>query len=184
MAIEEDDLELDEDAGKKGKSSKVKIIIIAVVALLMVGASIGGTLFFLGGSDEDMAMEEGDAQSSDKKKKKKSAKGGDGGKVIYHAFEPPFVVNFEDKGVVRFLQIGLSTMTHDESVVASLKQHDPVIRNNLVLLFSSQSFKDLSSREGKEKLRADTLKEIQSILTKYTDDKGVEEAFFTSFVIQ
>ena len=184
MAIEEDDLELDEDAGKKGKSSKVKIIIIALVVLVLMAASIGGTLYFLGGSDEDMAMEDGDAKSGDKKKKKKSAKGGEAKTVIYHAFEPAFVVNFEDKGVVRFLQIGLSVMTYDAAVTDSLKQHDPVIRNNLVLLFSSQSFKDLSSREGKEKLRADTLKEIQSILMKYTDDKGVEEAFFTSFVIQ
>ncbi len=186
MAIEEEDLELDEDAGKKGKSSKVKIIIIALVVLVMMGASIGGTLYFLGGSDEEMVAEEDDAtgDSKQKKKKKKAEKNGEPEMVIYHAFEPAFVVNFEDKGVVRFLQIGLSVMTYDEAVTASLKQHDPVIRNNLVLLFSSQSFKDLSSREGKEKLRAETLKEIQSVLKKYTDDKGVEEAFFTSFVIQ
>jgi flagellar FliL protein len=185
MAIEDEDLELDEDAGKKGKSSKVKIIIIVLVVLAMMGASIGGTLYFLGGSDEEMVAEQGDGNNEGKhKKKKKVAKDGEAVKVIYHTFEPPFVVNFEDKGVVRFLQIGLSVMTHDETVSASLKQHDPVIRNNLVLLFSSQTFKDLSSREGKEKLRVETLKEIQSILKKYTDDKGIEEAFFTSFVIQ
>lgn len=182
MAIEEEDLELDEAAGKKGKSSKMKIIIISLVVLLMIGASVGGTLYFLGGSDEEMA-DEMDAKA-DSKKGKKKAKSADAMKVVYHAFDPPFVVNFEDKGVVRFLQVGLSVMTHDEAVIASLKQHDPVIRNNLVLLFSSQTFKDLSSRKGKEKLRQETLKEIQSILKKYTDDKGVEEAFFTSFVIQ
>jgi flagellar FliL protein len=183
MAIEEEDLELDEDAGKKGKSGKVKIIIIVLVVLAMMGASIGGTLYFLGGADEEMAAEEGDGNGEDKAKMK-VAKDGEAAKVIYHSFEPPFVVNFEDKGVIRFLQIGLSVMTRDETVIDSLKQHDPVIRNNLVLLFSSQTFKDLSSREGKEKLRVETLKEIQSILKKYTDDKGIEEAFFTSFVIQ
>lgn len=183
MAIEDEDLELDEDAGKKGKSSKVKIIIIALVVLLLMGASIGATLYFLGGSGEEMAMDEADGKNG-ASSKKKAAKDGEATKVIYHAFEPPFVVNFEDKGVIRFLQIGLSVMSHDETVTASLQQHDPVIRNNLVLLFSSQSFKDLTSREGKEKLRVDTLKEIQSVLKKYTGDEGVEEAFFTSFVIQ
>lgn len=183
MAIEEEDLELDEAAGNKGKSSKVKIIIIALVVMLLMGTSIGGTLYFLGGSDEEMS-EQADGMADSKKKKKKAAKSGEPVKIIYHAFDPPFVVNFEDKGVVRFLQIGLSVMTHDETVTASLQQHDPVIRNNLVLLFSSQTFKDLSSREGKEKLRMQTLKEIQSIMKKYTDDKGIEEAFFTSFVIQ
>lgn len=184
MAIEDKDLELDEDAEKKGKSGKAKIIIIALIVVVLMGASIGGTLLFLGGSDEEMAMEEDGDNGKEKKKKKKVAKDGEEMKVIYHAFEPAFVVNFEDKGVVRFLQIGLSVMTHDETVIAGLQQHDPVIRNNLVLLFSSQSFKDLSSREGKEKLRVETLKEIQSVLKKYTDDKGIEEAFFTSFVIQ
>lgn len=183
MAIEDEDLELDDAAAKKGKSSKVKILIIALVVLLLMGASIGGTLYFLGGSDDEMAMDDAAGMSEDNGKKKAN-KDGEQMKVIYHAFNPAFVVNFEDKGVVRFLQIGLSVLTHDEAVVASLEQHDPVIRNNLVLLFSSQTFKDLSSREGKEKLRIQTLNEIQSILTKYTGDKGVEEAFFTSFVIQ
>lgn len=185
MAIEEEDLELGDGAAKKGKSSKVTIIIIAVVALLMIGASIGGTLYFLGGSDEEMSTANADSEAGDKNKKsKKAAQEGESKVVIYHAFEPAFVVNFEDKGVIRFLQVGLSVMTRDEAVIGHLKQHDPVIRNNLVLLFSSQSFKDLSSREGKEKLRAETLKEIQAILKKYTDDKGIDEAFFTSFVIQ
>lgn len=183
MAIEEEDLELGDGAAKKGKSSKVTIIIIVVAVLVMIGASIGGTLYFLGGSDEEMST--ADAEAGDKhKKSKKAAQEGEVKVVIYHAFEPAFVVNFEDKGVIRFLQVGLSAMTHDESVISDLKQHDPVIRNNLVLLFSSQSFKDLSTREGKEKLRAETLKEIQTILKKYTSDKGVDEVFFTSFVIQ
>ena len=183
MAIEEDDLELDEDAAKKGKSSKVKIIIIALVVLLLIGGTVGGTLYFLGGSSsEEMAAEDGDVENDGKKKKK--AKGSKSKVVTYYAFDPAFVVNFEDKGVIRFLQITLSAMTYDTAVPDSLKEHDPVIRNNLVLLYSSQSYSDLTSREGKEKLRADTLTEIQSILKKYTDDKGIEEVFFTSFVIQ
>lgn len=185
MAIEEEDLELDEGAAKKGKSSKVKIIIIALVVVLLMAGSIGGTLYFLGGSSSDEMVAEDDAVENDgKKKKSKSSKDSNSKVVTYYAFDPAFVVNFEDKGVIRFLQITLSAMTYDATVPDSLKQHDPVIRNNLVLLYSSQSYSDLTSREGKEKLRADTLSEIQSILKKYTDDKGIEEVFFTSFVIQ
>ena len=181
MAIDEEDLELGDDDGKPVKSGKLKIIIIVLVVLVLMGASIGGTLYFLGGAGEETVAEDTTGKTANKKAQAKDA---GNTKVIYHPFEPPFVVNFEDKGVVRFLQIGLSVMTHDEAVVDSLKQHDPVIRNNLVLLFSSQSFKDLSSREGKEKLRTETRKEIQSVLQKYTDDKGIQEVFFTSFVIQ
>ncbi|WP_126453789.1 flagellar basal body-associated FliL family protein [Sulfuriflexus mobilis] len=177
MAIEEEDLELDAEAAVKGKSSKVKIIIIALVVLILMGTSIGVTLYFTGafGSAEEQGEEKAEAEVKQPEQ---------AGKLIYHAFEPPFVVNFEDKGVVRFLQIGLSVMTKDEGVITSIQQHDPVLRNNLVLLFSSQSFKTLTTREGKEALRAQTLKEIQGALEKQGAKSAVEEVFFTSFVIQ
>lgn len=189
MAIDEDDLELDTESGtgkKKGKSSLVKIVIISVVVLLVMGITIGATMYLVGGSEDASAAEDmaaGEGESAKKKQKDKPVRK-DSGDIIYHAFEPAFVVNFEDKGVVRFLQIGLSVMTHNEDVVADLQQHEPVIRNNLVLMLSSQKYEDLTSREGKEKLRAMIRDEIRSILRKYTGDPGIEEAFFTSFVIQ
>ena len=39
-------------------------------------------------------------------------------------------------------------------------------------------------REGKEKLRADALAEIQKVMKAETGKPGVESVFFTSFVMQ
>lgn len=186
---EEDDLELDTESSK-GKSGLVKIIIIVVVALVLLGGTIGATLYFAGvfdsGDEEQMSeeMDDADGKSGDKKAASKDKKAKDTSIVIYHQFEPAFVVNFEDNNVVRFLQVGMSAMTHDQSVIDELNKHDPAIRNNLVLLFSSQTYQDLSTREGKEGLRKKALKEIQDILKENTGDPGVEQIYFTSFVIQ
>lgn len=175
----DEDINLDGDAGdeKKGKSGVMRIVLIVVVALLVVGVSITTTLLLMGGSDK----EGGDAGDE---KSEKAAEAAKPKPVFYKTLEPPFVVNFEDKGHVRFLQVGIDVMVNDELMLPEIDKHMPVIRNNIVLLLSSQGYADISSREGKEKLRADTLKEIQQILQKRTGKPGVEEVYFTSFVIQ
>ena len=50
--------------------------------------------------------------------------------------------------------------------------------------FGNQNPETLNSREGKEKLRNETLAEIQKVMTEETGEKGVENVFFTSFVMQ
>ena len=60
----------------------------------------------------------------------------------------------------------------------------PVIRNNLVMLFSSQTYKALMTVQGKEKLREQALREIQKVMEKETGEKVVDNVYFTSFVMQ
>ena len=175
---DEQDLEL----APKGKSNLKMIIIIAVTVVVLMSASIGGTLYFLGGKDKDHEMPAEEPMHEEKTEPKKDDKAPK--ETIYYKFEPPFVVNFEDKGVVRFLQIGLSAVTDDPMIAEELKKHEPAIRNNLVLLFSSQTYETLGSREGKEKLRKECLEEMQGILKKNAGKPGVQEVYFTSFVIQ
>jgi flagellar FliL protein len=42
----------------------------------------------------------------------------------------------------------------------------------------------LNTREGKEKLREETLEEVQKVLLEETGEPGVDNVFFTSFVMQ
>ena len=76
---------------------------------------------------------------------------------LYLALDPPFVVNFEAEQKVRFLQITAQLMTRDPARRSSAQGHDPIIRNDLLLLFSNQKASELSTRDGKEKLRAAAL---------------------------
>ena len=75
-------------------------------------------------------------------------------------------------------------MTRDPDIEDQLKLHMPVIRNDLMLLFSAKSSGALASREGKEALQAEALASIQGILERETGAPGIEAVYFTSFVMQ
>ena len=186
MAVDDDDLELDEEKvapKKKSGGGLVKIILIVVVVLLVIVISIGGTMFATGafsdkGSDNDTAVTE------EKKEEKKEAEDMASKEVFYETLNPPFVVNFEDKNYVRFLQVSVDVMTESQPAIENVKKHMPVIRNNIVLILGEVTYADISTREGKEGLRTRILEDIQKVLKKRAGDESVKELFFTSFVMQ
>lgn len=189
MAIDDDDLELDSEAETEKKPSNLKkIIIFAVAGIVVIGLAVGATLYFAGviGGDEAAAtekMQEGVAEDANKDADVAADDEAETG-TIYHKFKPAFVVNFEDKGKLRFLQINLSVATKFASVIDALTTHEPVIRNNLVLLYSSKTAIELNSLEGKEELRRQTREIIQKIMQDNIGKPGIEEVFFTGFVVQ
>ena len=102
----------------------------------------------------------------------------------YLAFDPPLVASLEDKGSIRFLQVTVELMARDEKIIADVKTHMPVIRNNLLMLLGGQTVSTLTNREEKEKLRKQALTEVQKIMKANTGEAGVEDLYFTSFVVQ
>jgi flagellar FliL protein len=113
----------------------------------------------------------------------KSESGGPAKQALYYAIDPPLVVNFEDGSVVRFLQITMEIMAHDEKAIDSVQKNIPVIRNNLLLLMSNRDYQSMMSREGKEKLRQEALTEVRAVQKK-EGSPDVEDLLFTSFVVQ
>ena len=63
---------------------------------------------------------------------------------IYQALDPPFIINFEDQGVLRYLQIGLSVMAREQQIIDAVNNNMPQIRNNLILLFGNQKLETLN----------------------------------------
>ena len=102
----------------------------------------------------------------------------------YLAFDPPLVASLEDKGSIRFLQVTVELMARDEKIIADVKTHMPVIRNNLLMMLGGQTVSSLTNREEKEKLRKQALAEVQKIMKVNTGEAGVEDLYFTSFVVQ
>ena len=103
---------------------------------------------------------------------------------IYFDVDSNLIVNFEGGGRARYLQLGIQVMTRDAAVVDILKLHHPVVRNNLILLFSEQTLETLSSREGKARLADAALAEVQKIVSEHYGEPGVEALYFTTFVMQ
>lgn len=178
MAEEEDEVE---EKPKKGFSF-LKLFLFGILPLLIISGTVTG--LYLGGVFEHKAAS-ADSQNADDQ----SADAGDSGEekqspAIYISLDPAFVVNLTGGGSARFLQITVDVMTRDSKVEGLVKTHMPAIRNNLVMLFSSQTAETVSSLEGKEHLRSEALKVIQEILENETGDPGIEAVYFTSFVMQ
>lgn len=182
MAVEK--LDKEEDSGEKGeqkgskkKSSLMKNLLILAGVLVLIGGGAGGAFFFLGNGHGEEKGKAGAGHNNAKAEHPKPP-------PVYYAFDPAFVVNFKDESEVRFLQVTVEVMARDPLVIEAVKAHTPVIRNNLIMLLSNQTVESVGTIEGKEKIRAETLKEIQRILKKQTGSPGVEEVYFTSFVMQ
>jgi len=107
------------------------------------------------------------------------------GPPLYLPLDPPFVVNFQADQLVRFLQISVEVMSRDQKTLDLLKNNDPVVRNDLLILLGNQKYTALSTPAGKEQLRADALAAIRKDLVQAGGDpKLVEAVYFTSFVMQ
>lgn len=103
----------------------------------------------------------------------------------YMALDPPFVVNFEADQQVRFLQVTVQLMSRDAATIELLRTNDPVVRNDLLLLFGGQKYSVISTREGKESLRTQTLAAVRRIVAGAGGKpEKVEAVYFTSFVMQ
>jgi flagellar protein FliL len=157
----------------EAKASSKRWIIVGVATFIVLAGGALGTLFALGmlGSEPVEAAAEGTNRVERRS-------------PIYLSLDPPFTVNFTGNSRARFLQVTVDVMTRDPLVEGRLKQHMPVVRNNLVLLFSSKTSSELSTMEGKQALQQETLEAIQKLLTDETGDKGIEAVYFTSFVMQ
>lgn len=104
--------------------------------------------------------------------------------TFYHEFTPELVVNFPGDGRPRYMQIAITAVTTDEAAVDALQLHAPAIRNDLLLLFSGLEAAPLTTREGKEGMRADALATIRGIMKARYGQEAVEDVYFTRFVMQ
>lgn len=192
---ERDDDDEQENEGKKPKGGLVtKILLFGVLplmtALILVvgGLFIAGVIPLNGGAEHAAAVADGEGDGGDAADSGDAADAeeGDGERnpAIYLPIDPAFVVNFASQGKARFLQVTVEVMTRDPEMTEKIKLHMPVIRNNLMLLFSNQTYDTVSTLEGKEGLREEALTAVQDILEEETGDPGVEAVYFTSFVMQ
>ncbi|HTU68630.1 MAG TPA: flagellar basal body-associated FliL family protein [Steroidobacteraceae bacterium] len=168
-AVAEEGAEGEEGAAKpKGK----KGLIIIIIAVLVLGGGGAGAFFAFGGKH-------------DEKGKKEAAHEEPKLPPRYITLDPPFVVNFEAEAAVRFLQITVGVMTRDPLIETAIKENDPRVRNDLLLLLGGQTYAGVSTTEGKEALRAKCLEAVRAIVKEDGKDPAkVEALYFTSFVMQ
>ena len=157
---------VNEPAGK----GKLKLIILVVVAVLLaIGLSVGATWYFMH-SPKSEAVPQADVNVKLP--------------ALYEPMAPAFVVNFNANGRQRYMQVSVTLQARDPADLKALMVHIPVIRNNLVMLFSGQAFDDLATPVGQEILRQKTTASVQEVAQKELGKVVIDQALFTNFVLQ
>ncbi len=182
MAEEELDEDLDLGEEKEGGSNK-KLIIIGGAVLLVLILAGGGAWFFLSGDEPESAKTE-ETEGEQKGDSKEEAAAEEKGPAMYHSFSPVFVVNLPPGTGAKMMQVGVDVMVRNPELLEFIKTNDPMIRHQLLNLFSSQDAGKLSKRSGKEKLQAAAKETIQKIVQDQGGPGVVEAVYFTSFVMQ
>ena len=162
------------DASSDAPKKRRGLWIAIGAAVLLCGG--GAAFWFLRPAEASASAHEGEAPADAATHK---------ATPVYYKFDPAFVVNFGSPGNVRYLQIMIEAMSRDAKINDAIKLVEPAIRNDLMLLFSSQQYEDLLTQEGKEKLRQATLDVVRKAVgAENGEPNAVERVYFTSLVIQ
>lgn len=149
-----------------------KYILMGLGALLLIGISVGASLFLSGALKPDPVAAAAEPAEPLPEP------------VYYHNIQPEFVVNFQSKTRAKFLMIEMVVATSDEKVLAVLDDHDPEVRNTLLLLFAEQDSETLKTAEGKQALRDESLARIEEVVSKHYYPDRVKDIFITRLVMQ
>jgi flagellar FliL protein len=182
------------------KKSKLKFIIILAAGVLLLG---GGGFFawkFLFSGPGGSAGVASEAENGERESAAPaSAAGGHGtdgeavdkdGKPLLPPLAPapkmvvsldPFMVNLADTNARRFLRVIVAVDAGTEAMQEALNSRMPRVRDSLILLFSSKNSGDLTSTQGKYRLRMEILRTINNVLGL---SDVITQAYYMEFVVQ
>jgi flagellar protein FliL len=103
--------------------------------------------------------------------------------ATYFQIPAPFTSNLADSDAFAQISIAVSTY-YDNRVVQAVQTHELAIRSEILLMLAQEQEVDLATPEGKEKLQAKLVKIINDVLKSKTGYGGVDNVYFTNFVIQ
>lgn len=155
-----------ETAPPSNKRKQLLLICIGLAALLL---SAGGVAYAL-------LANKGEAPAQPQEAVKLPA--------LYQPLEPAFTVNYAHGGRQRYMQANVVLMGRQPEAMNSLADHLPLIRNRLVMLFSSAEFESLMTAEGKEALRTQATLAVQELMEQELGEPVIESVLFTNLVLQ
>lgn len=181
------------------KGGKKKLILMVAGGIVLLGGGVAGGMFAagmgLGGAHADGPREDPNApklvlregQSSDP-----TVVGKDIGsfvpdphryKASYYTMEQPFTSNLRDTDGITQLSLGVSTF-YDAKVLDNFKDNEMPIRSAILETLANQDSLALGTPEGKQMLQRKLRDAINQTLTQKTGYGGIDDVYFTSFIIQ
>ena len=204
----------DEPKTKKKKGGGMKMILLLVVGVVVGGAGAAGGLYaagffspaeegpkedpnkpvlvLAGESAEDVAKAHGGGGGA-----AAAAHGAPHGKGIdlptpanpaayqatYFQLQAPFTSNMSDTDAFAQISVAVSTY-YDMRVIEAIKTHEMAIRSQVLMMLAQQPQEVLDTPKGKQALQGKIRTIINDILKQKTGYGGVDNVYFTNFVIQ
>ena len=195
-----------EPAAKK----PILLIIVGIVAvLLLLVAAVLGTMFFTGAfkpkpeltAEQVLLQQEAGEAAADgkgeagKDGKKDGKKDGPPGKLTkkspeltrfdfsYLQLEREFLTNLTGSRKVMSIQVAVMTR-YDERVFDNVKKHEFALRSVMMDVMRQTVDADLSKPDFRKELAVRLRDAMNSLLEKYEDFGGIEDVYFTSFIVQ
>ncbi|GIZ13941.1 flagellar basal body-associated FliL family protein [Pseudomonas sp. NCCP-436] len=105
--------------------------------------------------------------------------------TLYHNLVPSLIGNLADPGNrLKFFKADVALRVTGSEAEERLKLHEPLIRHQLVLLFSAQTSETINAPEGREALRQQALQQVQAAITGEEGRPIVEDLLFNNLIIQ
>lgn len=199
---------------QKKKGGGMKLIIILLVGLVLGGAGAAGGLYAAGafspkeeGPKEDpnkpvLVLKGEDPEAIATAHAAPAGEhGGAGGhasgkgmdlpappnpaafQATYFQMQAPFTSNMSDTDAFAQISVAVSTY-YDMRVIEAMKTHEMAIRSQVLMMLAQQPQEALSTPQGKQDLQKKIRIIINDILKQKTGYGGVDNVYFTNFVIQ
>ena len=189
------------------KSNLLKIIIFVVGGILLIAIGLGIGYFIFGGEPEpdpsaevnqiiegkeaeknktkDVENKEGQEEGEDGiiKKNVKAVPEVDSYETTYFEFPGDFTTNL--KGSRKFLQVSVGVSTqYDEQVIEVVDSHQLALRSEILSTISDFTEEDISGSDGKKKLSDRLMVVLNKKLESLDEFPGIEDVYFTAFILQ
>jgi flagellar FliL protein len=200
--------EEDTEVEVKKKSPIVKIIVIVLVVLILLAGTVAGTLFFAGAFDakDKKSAEEQLTTLEEKAAADKAAAapvdpnapkplGSEETRVkkdtpeltrfvqSYKEIERVFMANLTNSRKVIQVQIAVMT-TYDERVFKNVEKHEFALRSVTLDVLRQVTDQEMVTPTFRKDLAEKIRVEMNTVLEKFEYFGGIEEVYFTTFVIQ
>lgn len=146
---------------KKGGKGINKLLIIAPLVAIALGAGgyFGYSHFFAGKGKAGGASKDGK------------------GKTVLYSMDP-YVVNLSEPG--RYLKVTMQFEIDSETSQPLITEKNPILRDVVITLISSQTYETASSAEGKLQLKDEILLRTNQVFGR----EVFRNLYFTDFVMQ
>ena len=103
--------------------------------------------------------------------------------ATYFQLQAPFTSNMTDTDAFAQISVAVSTY-YDYRVIAAVKQHETPIRSQVLMMLAQQPQEVLDTPQGKQMLQKKIRDVVNDVLKQKTGYGGVDNVYFTNFVIQ